>query len=118
MMGKFNIFKKKNGKEPPLKKKLSAMKCKTVNFSPVDFAELCAGMERSETELLTLKPVNYYAVKNEYIEAAFYSDDEHEENYVIFRLIRSDRPVSMSGTYPVSKDTLRKVYSKLGAVSF
>lgn len=83
-----------------------------------DFDELCEGMERSAEELVSLKPVNYYALKDEYIEVAFYSDDAHEENYVIFRLVKNDRPVKASGIYPVSKDVLRKAYTKLGSVDF
>ncbi len=117
-MGLFDFLKKKHDMEQPMKKQLSSMKCKMVNYVSVDFSELCSGMERSEEYLITLKPVNYYALKSEYIEAAFYSDDEHEENYVIFRLIKNDRPTQGSGIYRISKNVLRKAYTKLGAVSF
>lgn len=117
-MGLFDIFKKKSSSEPPLRKKLSSMKCKMVNYVAVDFADLCSGMEKSEEYLISLKPVNYYALKSEYIEAAFYSDEGHDENYVIFRMMRYDKPTDSSGIYPVSKDTLRKAYTKLGAVNF
>ena len=51
------------------------MRCKTVNYVLTDFDQLCEGMEKSAEELVSLKPVNYYALKDEYIEAAFYSDD-------------------------------------------
>lgn len=117
-MGLFDIFKKKSASEQPLKKRLASMRCKMVNYVAVDFAGLCVGMDDSEEVLLTLVPVNYYALKSEYIEAAFYSDDEHEENYVIFRLMKNDRPIESSGIYKVSKDVLRKAYTKLGAVNF
>ena len=90
-MGLLDIFKRKASAEQPLRKRLSSMKC---------------------------KPVNYYAIKSEYVEAAFYSDDGHDENYVIFRLMKLDKPAAASGIYPVSKDILRKAYSKLGAVDF
>lgn len=117
-MGLFDIFRKKSDTEQPLKKRLASMKCKMVNYVSVDFTDLCGGMDSSEEFLLTLKPVNYYALKNEYIEAAFYSDEEHEENYVIFRLMKYDKPARISGIYRVSKDVLRKAYTKLGAVNF
>lgn len=117
-MGLFDLFRKKNESELPLKKRLAAMKCKMVNYVSVDFADLCSGMDSSDEYLTGLKPVNYYALKSEYIEAAFYSDDDHEENYVIFRLVKNDRPVQASGAYRVSKDVLRKAYTKLGAVNF
>lgn len=117
-MGLFSLFRKKSPEEQPLRKKLAAMKCKTVNYCAVDFYALCSGMETSEEFLLTLTPVNYYALKDEYIEAAFYSDEGHDENYVVFRLMKNDRPVQSSGIFSVSKDMLRKAYSKLGAVSF
>ena len=117
-MGFFDLFKRKQKKEPPIKKRLASMRCKMVNYVAVDFGELCSGMEASESYLISLKPVNYYALKSEYIEAAFYSDESHDENYVIFRLMKLDRPVEASGIYPVSKDTLRKAFTKLGAVNF
>jgi len=117
-MGFFSIFRKKENTEQPLKKRLAAMRCKTVNYVLSDFDELCLDMEKSAEALLSLKPVNYYALKDEYIEAAFYSDDDHEENYVIFRLVKNDRPVKASGIYSVSKDILRKAYTRLGSVNF
>lgn len=117
-MGFFDIFKKKAPEEQPLKKRLASMKCKLVNYVALDFSELCSEMDKSEEYLLKLKPVNYYALKSEYIEAAFYSDEGHDENYVIFRLMKLDKPVMTSGIYSISKDILRKAYTKLGAVNF
>lgn len=117
-MGFFDFFGKKSPEEQPLKKRLASMKCKLVNYVAVDFSELCGEMDKSEEFLQKLKPVNYYALKSEYIEAAFYSDEEHEENYVIFRLMKLDKPVMASGIYRISKDILRKAYTKLGAVNF
>lgn len=117
-MGLFDIFKRKVSTEPPLRKRLSSMKCKLVNYVCDDFDGLCTEMEKDAEYLVKLKPVNYYAIKSEYVEAAFYSDDGHDENYVIFRLMKLDKPAAASGIYPVSKDILRKAYSKLGAVDF
>ncbi|MGN1105615.1 MAG: hypothetical protein ACI4RH_03115 [Huintestinicola sp.] len=117
-MGIFDIFRKKSPREEPLNKRLASMKCKLVNYVAVDFSQLCGEMDKSEEYLVKLKPVNYYALKSEYIEAAFYSDEDHEENYVIFRLMKLDKPVLTSGIYKVSKDILRKTYTKLGAVDF
>lgn len=119
-MGLFDIFRKKpsEGAGEPLKKRLASLRCKRVNYVACDFEELCVNMQESPEYLAKLTPVNYYALKDEYIEAAFYSDEEHEENYVIFRLMKYDRPVKASGIYPVSKDILRKAFSRLGAVEF
>ena len=123
-MSLFDLFRKKQTSEPPLKKRLASMRCKRVNYVVCDFEELCSQMQQAADNngnadcLVKLTPVNYYALKDEYIEAAFYSDEEHEENYVIFRLIKFDKPVRASGIYPVSKDILRKAFEKLGAVSF
>ncbi len=117
-MGLFDLFKKNMDSEPPLKKKLASMRCKPVNYVAADLSDICASMEKDESFICTLTPVNYYALKSEYIEAAYYSDDEHEENYVIFRLIKNDRPVQSSGIYKVSKDVLRKAFTRLGAVNF
>lgn len=117
-MGLLDIFKRKASAEQPLRKRLSSMKCKLVNYICDDFDGLCAEMEKDAEYLVKLKPVNYYAIKSEYVEAAFYSDDGHDENYVIFRLMKLDKPAAASGIYPVSKDILRKAYSKLGAVDF
>ncbi len=127
-MSLFDLFRKKQTAEHasamPLKKRLASMRCKRVNYVACDFEELCSQMQQAADNkveaacLVKLTPVNYYALKDEYIEAAFYSDEEHEENYVIFRLIKFDKPVRASGIYPVSKDILRKAFEKLGAVSF
>lgn len=117
-MGLFDIFRKNRDSGSPLNKKLRQMKCKLVNYVAEDLAVICKEMELSDEYITKLKPVNYYALKDEYIEAAYYSDENHDENYVIFRLMRNDKPVKASGIYPVSKDSLRKAYTKLGAVDF
>ncbi len=116
-MGFFDIFRKKTA-DNSMNKKLAALSCKKVNYVAVDFTELCENMAASPEYLMKLKPVNYYALKDEYIEAAFYSDGGHDENYVVFRFVRLDKAVSVSDTYPVPKDILRKAYEKLGAVNF
>lgn len=116
-MGFFDLFKKSSA-DNSLNKKLAALSCKKVNYVAVDFTELCENMAASPQYLMKLKPVNYYALKDEYIEAAFYSDSGHDENYVVFRFVRLDKPVAVSDTYPVPKDILRKAYEKLGAVNF
>lgn len=111
------IFKRRSS-QSSLNKKLPAKKCKLVNYVAVDFEALCSNMENSDSYLLNLVPVNYYAIKSEYIEASFYSDETYDENYVVFRLIKNDRPIKLSGIYAVDKAILRKAYERLGAVSF
>ena len=121
-MGLFDIFRKREAADreggESLKKRLACLRCKRVNYVACDFDGLCGDMQVDPGCITKLTPVNYYALKDEYIEAAFYSDEEHEENYVIFRLMKYDKPVRASGIYPVSKDVLRKAFSRLGAVDF
>lgn len=121
-MGLFDILRSRGRSSgeagEPLKKRLASLRCKRVNYVACDFEELCGNMQDDPEYLAKLTPVNYYALKDEYIEAAFYSDEGHEENYVIFRMMKYDKPVTASGIYPVSKDILRKTFSRLGAVDF
>ncbi|MGN1137417.1 MAG: hypothetical protein ACI4SF_14510 [Oscillospiraceae bacterium] len=119
-MGLLDIFRRKStgGISSEMKKKLSQMSVKRVNYVYMPIDELSAAMQSDTSFAAKLVPVNYYALKSEYIEAVFYSDVGHEENYVIFRTMKNDVPVMQSGIFSLDKDTLRKVYSRLGAVDF
>ena len=119
-MGFFDLFrpKKSVGVSGEMKKKLASMREKRVNYVHMPLDELDAAVSADISFLTGLTPVNYYALKDEYIEAVFYSDSTHDENYVIFRSVKNDIPTAATGLHSVPKDVLRKAYSRLGAVDF
>ncbi|MGN0665773.1 MAG: hypothetical protein ACI4KF_04530 [Huintestinicola sp.] len=119
-MGFFDLFrpKKSGGVTAEMKKKLASLREKRVNYVYMPLDELDSAVSADIRFLTGLAPVNYYALKDEYIEAVFYSDSTHDENYVIFRSVKNDVPTAATGVYPVPKDVLRKAFSRLGAVDF
>ena len=116
-MSFLGLFKKKSGgAEPPLKKRVREMKCRKVSFVDCDFEELVSGVKRSPEALLKLTPVNYYAVKNEYILALIYTSDDYEENYVQLKRLSFEKQTNESEIYPLDKVTMSKVLAKVGII--
>jgi hypothetical protein len=116
----FGIFGRKSDKsapqETPLKKRVRDMKCRKVSFVDCDFSELESGMKGSGEYILKLKPVNYYAVKNEYILALIYTSEDYSENYVQFKRISFEKKTHESEIYALDKITLSKALAKVGII--
>lgn len=117
-MGIFGLFKRKGDapQETPLKKRVRDMKCRKVSFVDCDFAELEQGMRQSSDYILKLKPVNYYAVKNNYILALIYTSGDFEENYVQFKRISFEKQTDESDIYTLGKVTMSKAFAKVGII--
>ena len=95
------------------------MKCREVNYVAVDgFPDFLTELEQSPEKLLKLVPVNYYALKNEYIKATCYSSADCAENYIIFSCIadsvRSEKVTFVSGKYKIERDLFIKAMAKFG----
>lgn len=115
------FFRKTNERDKfNLKKRLGEFKIKEVNYVFCDVSELEAKLKEDDKGLLSLSPVNYYALKEKYLRAVFYTSQDYEENYVKFHSVISvrgvDKIISKTDTYKISKDVLVKAYSKVGII--
>ncbi len=112
----FGLFRKKSRAESPLKKRVAEMKCRKVSFVDCDFDELCAKMRQSPDVLLTLTPVNYYAVKNEYILALVYTSPDYSENYVQLKRISFEKQTDQSEIFALDSETVSRALAKVGII--
>lgn len=111
----FSFFKKKDKEEePPLKKKIKDLKCRKINFVDENFDELCRNMRQNVNAIAKLKPVNYYAIKNQYIMGMIYSEEDFSENYVQFLHFESERQTGKSDIFPVDAQLTVRVLAKVG----
>ena len=76
--------------------------------------------EYSPEKLLQLSPVNYYASKNEYIRAEFYTNDDLSEIYVKFKNItdnsKNEKVLAKSKFLSVPKGIYIKAMTKFGII--
>ncbi len=99
-------------------RKVSGMKMREVNFVATEWDSFIAGFEHNSEIVMTLSPVNYYALKKEYIQATCWSDSDSSENYVVFRYIRDDikseKVIAESKPYEIPAPLFRRMMSKFG----
>ena len=111
------FFKKKSTEaESPVKQKVKGMKCRQISYVDTDFSDLLADMSRDCEAILKLSPVNYYAVKNQYIMAHIYTNEDLSENYVMFTRVEHERRTDKSGYYELDEETLKKALAKVGII--
>ncbi|MCR5122686.1 MAG: hypothetical protein K6B74_09735 [Ruminococcus sp.] len=65
---------------------------------------------------MKLTPVNYYAVKNEYVLALIYSDEGLNENYVRFKRISFEKQTGVTELFPLDGETASKALAKVGVI--
>lgn len=113
-MGLFSRRKPKT----ELSDKLKNMKCREVNFVSVNINEFIIDFEADRKAVLTLKPVNYYALKTDYIKASCYSDSEANENYILFTCmadsVKNEHATYKSKVYDIDRVTFVKMMAKFG----
>lgn len=101
-----------------LSDKLNNMKCREVNFVSVDIDEFLTNFEADRKAILALKPVNYYALKTDYIKASCYSDAEANENYIFFTCmadsVKNEHATYKSKVYDIDRITFVKMMAKFG----
>ena len=86
------MFRKLFGKKKAAaESRFEGMKCRKISYVDCGLDELKEGMAADVQHILTLTPVNYYAVKNEYILALIYSNSDFSENYVQFKRISFEK---------------------------
>lgn len=113
----FSLFGKKAKTDAdPLGERARSLKCRQISYEDVDPDELEADMKVSADSILKLKPVNYYAVKNEYILAFIYTSADYEENYVRFERISFEKRTGRSKIYALDRVTVSKALAKVGVI--
>lgn len=115
LSGLFHKSKNTSG-GTPLKNKLRDLKCRKISFVDCDFSELELGMKNSSDYILKLNPVNYYAVKNNYILASLYSSEDFSECYVVFKRISYEKATDESDIYTLGAETAVKALAKVGII--
>ena len=71
-------------------------------------------MQRDPQSVMKLTPVNYYAVKNEYILALVYMSADYSEAYVKFKRVAYEKVTGETGLFQLDKHTLARFLAKVG----
>lgn len=115
-MGFFDFLKKKTKEESQLEKHLYELKNKRINCVYEDFSEFLGEMRADNSRAVKLTPVNYYAVKNEYIEAHYFYSEDYKECYVKFTAYANDKVTDKSEIFEVATENLVKAFAKVGII--
>ncbi|SDB13190.1 hypothetical protein SAMN02910317_00622 [Ruminococcaceae bacterium FB2012] len=111
------FFKRRNSEDgSPVKQKIKEMKCRQISYVDTDFSELISDIKSDRRAILKLKPVNYYAVKNQYIMAHIYSNSDLSENYVFFTRVEYEKRTDKSDYFDLETDTVKKALAKVGII--
>lgn len=108
------MFKRIFGKKTAADKRLNDLKCRKISYVDCGIDELKEGMSADVTHILKLTPVNYYAVKNEYILALIYTNADYTENYVQFKRISFEKQTGETEIYALDGVTVSKALAKVG----
>ncbi len=117
-MGIFSRLKSKNKskKTSVNSEKLAGLKCRKIHYVGTDFDIFLDSMKDDSKAILSLVPVNYYAVKNEYIIAYFYTDKDYCKNYIKFEKITSKGNVKTNDLFELDFHTLSNALAKVGII--
>lgn len=115
-MGFFGFLKKKTKEESQLEKRLYELKNKRINCVYEDFTEFLAEMRFDNLRAVKLTPVNYYAVKNEYIEAHYFYSQDYKECYVKFTAYANDKAIDKSEIFEITTEILVRAFAKVGII--
>lgn len=121
-MGLFDIFRKQPSEaDIQFERRLQTMSKKSVNYEFLDFSTLEKNMTTNRSYILNLEPLNYYSMKQKYIHAYFFYNDDHSENYVVFenvildKMTGEDRVVERSKYFQIEKEILFSALKKAKA---
>lgn len=115
-MGIFGIFKKQKSEKSALEKRLLTLKSKRINCCFEDFEEFLIETRADIGAIMKLKPVNYYAVKNEYIEAHWFYTENYDEVYVKFNAYKDDKIIGKSEIFKGDREILVRFFAKVGII--
>lgn len=109
-------LRRKNSEMSLLEKRVLTLKSKRINCVYQDFDEFIAQMKSDTKSVVTLSPVNYYALKNEYIEAHWFYTENYDECYVKFTSYKDDRVTGKSEIFKVESEILVRFFAKVGII--
>ena len=110
------LIKKKSGVGRKIPKEILSLKSKRINYVAEDFEEFLSAQAVDNSAFVKLVPVNYYAVKNAYIEGQFFYSKDYSECHVMFRYYENDKSISESGLFDIKTDDLVKAFAKVGII--
>lgn len=115
-MGILSVFKRKAKEESQLEKRLYELKNKRINCVFEDFEQLVADVRNDNTQAARLTPVNYYALKDKYIEAHYFYAADYSECYVRFTAYEKDKVIAKSEIFRIDAKILVKSFAKVGII--
>ena len=111
------FFKRRDTEgDSPIKQRVREMKCRQISYVDTDLSQLISDIKADRRAILKLKPVNYYAVKNQYIMAHIYSNADLSENYVFFTRVEFEKRTGKSDYFELDSDTVKKALAKVGII--
>ena len=99
-----------------LPKELLSLKTKRINYVYEDFGEFLSSQKADCKAFLHLTPVNYYAVKDSYIEGQYFYSTDYKECYVLFRHYENDKSVGESEIFTITTEDTIKAFAKVGII--
>lgn len=115
-MGILNFLKPKSNNNFSFDKKLLSLKSKRINYVYQDFNDLINDMNTNIDCLKALEPVNYYAIKNIYIEGQFFYSVDYSECYVKYLVYENDSVIKKSKVFQINYQLLSYVFAKVGII--
>lgn len=112
----FGLFKRKKSEKSELEAHFESLKLRKISYVDTDFDEFTRGMRADVKIWLKLKPVNYYAIKREYIMGSVYTNEDYSENYVSFERYEQEKCTGRSEVYSVDFMLLSKALAKVGII--
>lgn len=115
-MSLFKSLKSKKSEMSALEKRVLTLKSKRINCVYEDFGDFLAQMKLDCKSVIKLTPVNYYALKNEYIEAHWFYTENYDECYVKFTSYKDDKVTGKSEIFKVDSEILVRFFAKVGII--
>lgn len=112
----FGFGKNKNNNGLPEFAMRDSVKLKKINYVDTDIVDFDNAMKNDTSSVLKLVPVNYYAVKTQYIQAVLYYAGDYSEAIVCFERYVCDKKQVKTQFYVLDATTLEKMLAKIGVI--
>lgn len=108
----FSFFSKKPKEPDFVKSKDTRLKRINLNYLPPQ--ELLPMVQKDTSCVKSLTPVNYYAIKEKYIEAFVYYTDDYSKSMIKFDFYISEKKEQSSDYFELGLEELSSLFSKIG----
>ncbi|NLZ45760.1 MAG: hypothetical protein GX896_03615 [Clostridiales bacterium] len=120
-MGILNLFRKSPIKitsksKTNTKNELAELKSKRINYVYEDFNKFLSLIKSDIQSSKKLVPVNYYAIKNKFIEGQFFYNSDYSECYVKYTAFENDTATKKSDVFNIDSNLLSYLFSKVGII--